>query len=93
MCYKNNHPGAVFFFLQFFSKLLKQLTTRDLHVADFILIGDDFFSFSFYVAAKIYALRLNVHRGAKNQFRNFKLTKKEVTRESISKMIKNQSSG
>ena len=36
---------------------------------------------------------LDVHRGAKNQFRNFKLTKKEVTRESISKMIKNQSSG
>ena len=34
---------------------------------------------------------LDVHRGAKNQFRNFKLIKK-VTRESISKMIKNQSS-
>ena len=28
--------------------------------------------------------------GAKNQFRNFKLTKKKVARESISKKIKNQ---
>ena len=61
-----------------------------MHVADLILIGDDFFHFPFMLPPKYMHCALDVHRGAKNQFRNFKLTKKKVARESISKKIKNQ---